>query len=131
MGKLVEELASTVVNTAFHLHQDVGPGLLESVYETVLASRLEKQGLHIERQHPIPIVIDGISFHDGFRADLFVDQHLLVEIKSVERLSNIHFKQALTYVRLSNQPLRLLINFGGMMFKDNVKRIMNDRNLQN
>jgi GxxExxY protein len=127
--KSIEELASAVVNTAFHLHQDVGPGLLESVYETVLASRLAKQGLRIERQHPIPVIIDGIRFDDGFRADLFVDQRLLVEIKSIERLSNIHFKQALTYVRLSNQPLGLLINFGGMMFKDNVKRIMNDRNL--
>jgi GxxExxY protein len=127
--KSIEELAAAVVNTAFHLHQDVGPGLLESVYETVLASRLEKQGLRIERQHPIPVLIDGISFNDGFRADIFVEQRLLVEIKSVERLSNIHFKQALTYVRLSNLPLGLLINFGGMMFKDNIKRIMNDRNL--
>ncbi len=91
MEKSIEELASAALNTAFHLHQDVGPGLLESVYETVLASRVEKQGLRIERQHSIPVIIDGISFHDGFRADLFVDQRLLVEIKSIDRLSNIHF----------------------------------------
>lgn len=122
----IELLASRVVDCAFHLHRQVGPGLLESVYETVLAKRLADIGIQVERQKPIPIVIDGIAFGDAFRVDLIVADTLLVEIKSVEKISSLHFKQVITYLRLMNRPLGLLINFGGETFKDNVKRVMNN-----
>ncbi len=130
MPKTIEELASVIVDTAYHLHQDVGPGLLESVYEKALGKRLESLRLSVSYQQPVPVIIDGVTYPDGYRADLIVEQRQLVEIKSVERLTNLHFKQALTYVRMLQQPLLLLINFGGMIFKDNIKRIMNDRALK-
>jgi GxxExxY protein len=122
----IERLISTVVDCGYHLHRNVGPGLLESVYETVLAKRLSDLGLLVERQKPIAIEIDGIAFGDAFRADLLIEQRLLIEIKSVERLVPLHTKQLLTYLRLMNLPLGLIINFGGDLFKDNVKRVTNN-----
>ncbi|MEI8235499.1 MAG: GxxExxY protein [Verrucomicrobiota bacterium] len=120
-----EEVSQVVVDCAFHLHKELGPGLLESVYEVVLAKRLEKAGLKVERQRPIPIVIDGIKFNEGFRADLLVNELLLIELKSVEILLPVHSKQLLTYLRLLNLPVGFLINFGGETFKEGVKRILN------
>jgi GxxExxY protein len=122
----IEKLASIVVDCSYNLHRDVGPGLLESVYEMVLANRLEQSGLRVQRQVPIAVEIDGIKFADGFRADLFIDNCLLIEIKSVERLSTVHIKQTLTYLRFLKQPLGLLINFGDVTFREGVKRIMNN-----
>jgi GxxExxY protein len=122
----IERLISTVVDCGYHLHRNVGPGLLESVYETVLAKRLSDLGLLVERQKSIAIEIDGIAFGDAFRADLLIEQKLLIEIKSVERLVPLHTKQLLTYLRLMNLPLGLIINFGGDLFKDNVKRVTNN-----
>jgi GxxExxY protein len=122
----IERLISTVVDCGYHLHRNVGPGLLESVYETVLAKRLSDLGLFVERQKPIAIEIDGIAFGDAFRADLLIEHRLLIEIKSVERLVPLHTKQLLTYLRLMNLPLGLIINFGGDLFKDNVKRVTNN-----
>ncbi len=121
-----EELASKVVDCAYHLYRDVGPALLESVYETVLAKRLCDIGLSVERQRPVAVEIDGIAFGDAFRLDLLVNRSLLVEIKSVERLSPLHIKQVLTYLRCMNLPLGLLINFGGDSYKEGVKRVMNN-----
>jgi len=120
-----EEVANLVVDCAFHLHKELGPGLLESVYEVVLAKRLEKQGLKVERQKPVPIVVDGLKFDEGFRADLIVEGLLLIELKSVENFAPVHSKQVLTYLRLLQLPLGLLINFGSEVFKDGVKRIVN------
>lgn len=122
----IEVLASNVIDCAFHLHRQVGPGLLESVYETVLAKRLSDVGIQVERQKPIPIQIDGIAFGDAFRADLLIEGKLLIEIKSTEKISPLHVKQVITYLRMTNQPLGLLINFGGETFKDNIKRVMNN-----
>jgi GxxExxY protein len=122
----IELLASRVVDCAYHLHRQVGPGLLESVYETVLAKRLADMGIEVERQKPIPIQIDGIAFGDPFRADLLIERQLIVEIKSAEKISPLHVKQVITYLRLTDQPLGLLINFGGETFKDNIKRVMNN-----
>ena len=122
----LEALVTAVIDCAFHLHHDVGPGLLESVYETVLAKRLSALGFKVEKQKPIAIEIDGIAFGDAFRADLIVDGILLLEIKSVENLAPVHIKQVLTYLRLMNQPLGLLINFGGDRFSGSVKRITNN-----
>ena len=122
----VEELSAEVVDAAFHLHKDLGPGLLESVYEVILAKMLEQRGLTVERQTPIPIHYAGLRFDEGFRADLLVEGSLLIELKSVENLAAVHGKQVLTYLRLLDLPLGLLINFGSATFKDGVKRIVNN-----
>jgi len=124
--KNVEEISAEVVDAAFHLHKDLGPGLLESVYEVVLAKLLEQRGLSVERQKPIPIHYAGLRFDEGFRADLIVEGSLLIELKSVENLAAVHGKQVLTYLRLLDLPLGLLINFGSATFKDGVKRIVNN-----
>lgn len=126
MSEDVEILASLVIETAMGVHIDVGPGLLESVYETLLATRLQKQGLRVDRQMVVKARLDDIDFPDAFRADLFVERKLLVELKSVEKLAPIHARQTLTYLRLLNQPLGLLINFGGITLKEGLKRILNN-----
>ncbi len=124
--KNVEEISAEVVDAAFHLYKDLGPGLLESVYEVVLAKLLEQRGLSVERQKPIPIHYAGLRFDEGFRADLIVEGSLLIELKSVENLAAVHGKQVLTYLRLLDLPLGLLINFGSATFKDGIKRIVNN-----
>ncbi len=126
MTKGVEELSAEVVDTAFHLHKDLGPGLLESVYETVLAKMLGKRGIQVERQKPIPIDYAGLHFDEGFRVDLLVEGILLVELKTVENLAPVHGKQVLTYLRLLRLPLGLLINFGAPTFREGVKRVVNN-----
>ena len=126
----VEEVARSVVDAAFHLHRDIGPGLLESVYEALLAEKLRGRGLEVDRQLPIDINFDGIRINDAFRADLVVERKLLVELKSTEKFVPVHGKQVLTYVRLTGLPLGLLINFGAEVFREGVKRIINDRPLR-
>ncbi len=125
-GLDVEELSAVGVDAAFHLHKELGPGLLESVYEVVLAKVLSERGLVVQRQKPVPIVFAGCHFEEGFRADLLVNDRLLVELKSVESLQPVHGKQVLTYLRLLNFPLGLLVNFGAATFKEGVKRIVNN-----
>lgn len=122
----LESLASTVIDTALSVHVDVGPGLLESVYEQLLANRLRSQGLTIDRQLPVGATIDGLDFPDAFRLDLLVEGKLLVEIKSVEKLAPVHAKQTLTYLRLMKLPLGLLVNFGGITLKEGIKRVVNN-----
>jgi GxxExxY protein len=122
----VEEVSAIVVDTAYHLHRALGPGLLESVYETILARMLEKRGLQVEQQKPVAFEFDGIHFNDGLRVDLLVAGCLVVELKSVEKIAPVHSKQVLTYLRLMQLPLGLLINFGAGTFKEGVKRIANN-----
>ncbi len=122
----LESLASKVIDTALSVHVDVGPGLLESVYEQLLANRLRLQGLIVDRQLPVGAKIDGLDFPDAFRIDLLVEGNLLVEIKSIEKLAPIHAKQTLTYLRLMQLPLGLLINFGGITLKEGIKRVVNN-----
>ncbi len=122
-----EELSRIVVDCAYRMHVEIGPGLLESVYEVVLEKLLLEQGLKATRQQPIPIEVMGLSINEGFRADLIVEDLLLVELKSVEKLTPVHFKQILTYLRLLDLPLGLLINFGAAMFKEGCKRIVNGK----
>jgi iron complex transport system substrate-binding protein len=122
----VEEVAALVVDAALQLHRDLGPGLLESVYEAVLARMLEKRGLSVERQKPVPINYQGIELNEGFRLDLLVDGQLIVELKSVEAIHPVHPKQLLTYLRLMNLPLGLLINFGAPLLKAGLKRVVNN-----
>lgn len=122
----VEEVAEEVVDAAFHLHCAVGPGLLESVYEAILARTLERRGMFVERQKLVTFEFDGIAFEEGLRIDLLVENCLVVELKSVTSLAPVHMKQLLTYLRLLHQPLGLLINFGGATFKEGVKRVVNN-----
>ncbi|WP_369404238.1 GxxExxY protein [Sphingomonas soli] len=108
------------------LHRELGPGLLESVYEGILARRLEMMGYTVARQHPVSVEFDGLSFDCAFRVDLLVDERLVVEIKSVDRLAPVHGKQLLAYLRLLKQPVGLLLNFGGETLKEGVKRVVNN-----
>jgi GxxExxY protein len=121
----VEEAAAVVVDAALQLHRDLGSGLLESVYEAVLAKMLEQRGLSVERQKPVPIQYQGVSLDEGFRLDLLVDGQLIVELKSVENIHPVHPKQLLTYLRLMNLPLGLLINFGAPLLKEGLQRVVN------
>ncbi|MES2020427.1 MAG: GxxExxY protein [Pseudomonadota bacterium] len=122
----IDEISGDVLDIALRVHRDLGPGLLESVYETVLAAKLSALGYEVVRQRPVDIEFEGLRFEAAFRIDLLVDQRLLVEIKSVERLNAAHAKQLLTYLRLTRQPVGLLINFGGATLKEGVRRIVND-----
>ena len=122
----IDTISGDVIDVALRLHRDLGPGLLESVYEMVLASKLSAMGYAVARQHPVDIAFEGLRFDAAFRIDLLVDGRLLVEIKSVERLTAVHGKQLLTYLRLTNQRVGLLINFGGATLKEGLKRIVND-----
>jgi len=124
----VEELAAAAVDCGFHIHKELGPGLLESVYEAVLAQALRQHGLLVEQQRPVPIKFREMTFSDAFRADLIVENLLVLEVKSVERNAPVHAKQLLTYLRLMKQPLGLLMNFGCETFKDGVKRVVNGHN---
>ena len=119
------EIARIVVDIAFNIHKELGPGLLETVYEVVLAHELKKYGLKTERQKKVPIVYEGIRFDEGFRADIIVENRVILEIKSVEALSKVHKKQLLTYLRLTDKKLGLLINFGSSLIKDGIHRVVN------
>ncbi len=121
----VEEVARLTIDCGFRIHNQLGPGLLESVYEAVLAASLTRAGLMVERQKPIAINFDGLVIAEGFRADLVVESMLVVEIKSVERNAPVHAKQLLTYIRLMEQPLGLLMNFGCETFREGLKRVVN------
>ena len=119
------DIAKTIVDAAFKIHRELGPGLLESVYETVLAHEIAKRGLAVERQKAIPIQYEGLAFEEGFRADLIVGGSVIVELKSVEKVSPVHKKQLLTYLRLADKRLGLLINFGANMIKEGIFRVVN------
>jgi GxxExxY protein len=126
MKNLTEnELARDIVDAAFHIHLNLGPGLLESVYETVLAYELNKRGLVAVRQQAVPITYGTILFDEGFRADLIVENKVIVELKSVEQVAPIHKKQLLTYLRLADKRLGLLINFGDVLIKNGISRVVN------
>ena len=122
----LDDITGAVVDAAVKIHIDLGPGLLESVYEAVLARALERRGLRVERQKAIRFEYDGIVFEEGFRTDLLVDERVIVELKSVEKLAPVHSKQLLTYLRLMNLPVGLLINFGAATLKEGLHRIVNN-----
>ncbi len=125
VGADVEGVASLAVNYGFRIHERLGPGLLESVYEAVLAQSLARRGLSVERQKLIPIRYDGLLIDEGFRADLLVEDRLLIELKCVERFAIVHTKQVVTYLRLMDFPLGLLMNFGAATFREGIKRVVN------
>jgi GxxExxY protein len=122
----IDRITGIIVDSAYKLHTRLGPGLLESVYETVLASHLQQRGLTVLRQQPVSFEFDGIHFDDGLRVDLLVANCVIVELKSVEQLAPIHAKQLLTYLRLLQLPVGLLINFGEVSLKNGLQRIVNN-----
>jgi GxxExxY protein len=122
----IEVIAKVSVDCGFHLHKDIGPGLLESVYEILLFESLKEKGLSVERQKIVPITFKGRVLDEALRADLIVENKLLIELKSTERHAPVHAKQLLTYLRLMDLPLGFLMNFGAATFKEGVKRIAND-----
>ena len=119
------QVAKQIVDAAYQIHTSLGPGLLESAYEAVLGYELEKRGLRITRQPAIPIIYQGVRIETGFRADLIVEDKVIVEIKSVETILPVHKKQLLTQLRLADKRLGLLINFNVMLIKDGITRIAN------
>ena len=122
----INKLTSFVIETSIHIHKSLGPGLLESVYEKILFSRLLKSGLHIEKQKNICFEFEDIKINNGFRIDLLVENKLILEIKSIEHLSTVHYKQLLTYLKLMNIEVGLLLNFGSPFMKAGIKRIVNN-----
>jgi GxxExxY protein len=118
-------IGKTVVDAAVLVHRELGPGLLETVYEVVLARELERRGLRVERQVPVPVVYQGLRFEEGFRADIIVEGKVILELKSVEQLSKVHAKQVLTYLKLKKLKLGFLLNFGAGLMKDGIERIVN------
>ena len=124
----IDSLSGIVVDECVKLHRELGPGLFENVYEAVLAGRLERRGLKVARQFPVPVEIDGQIFDPAFRIDILVDERLVLEMKAVERLSQTHIRQLLTYLRLLRQPVGLLLNFSHGTMKDGIRRVSNDHN---
>ena len=119
------EIGRIVVDAAITVHRALGPGLLETVYEVIMAHELERRGLHVDRQVPIPIEYQGVRFDEGFRADIIVEHKVILELKSVESSSKAHKKQVLTYLRLTGYKLGYLLNFGEALMKDGITRIVN------
>jgi GxxExxY protein len=119
------EIGKIIVNTALSIHRELGPGLLESVYEAILANLLVRQGLSVVRQIAIPITFKGEHFDEGFRVDIIVDGKVIIELKSVEKLQPVHKKQLLTYLKLTRRKLGILLNFGQELMKDGIVRVIN------
>jgi GxxExxY protein len=119
------QIAKAVVDVAYKLHTELGPGLLETVYEVLMEHELVRRGFSVRRQVPVPIEWNGVKFTEGFKADLIVNDLVIVELKSVEKLAPVHAKQLLTYLRLKKLRLGLLINFGEEVIKEGIKRVVN------
>ncbi len=126
MTREIEDITGTIVDAAFKIHAGLGPGMLESVYEAVLARDLERRGLRVQRQVNVSFDYDGMHFDEGLRIDLLVEGQMIVELKSVEKLAPVHSKQLLTYLRLMNRAVGLLSNFGGATLKEGLQRIVNN-----
>jgi GxxExxY protein len=124
--KTENELSKIIVNSSFEIHQKLGPGLLESVYEEILFHELKKHNLYIERQKGIPLIWDGIRLDLGFRADLIIENKVIIEVKSIETIAPVHWKQVLTYLKLTGLKLGLLINFNEALIKEGISRIVNN-----
>ena len=125
MNEEPERIAKDVVDASMKLHMALGPGLLESVYTVILQKKLQERGYKVEREVPIPVEYEGLQFELGFRADLIINGCFIVELKSVEKLAPVHAKQLLTYLKVTDIRLGLLINFGEALLKDGIKRIAN------
>ncbi len=120
------EISKILVDCCFKVHTELGPGLLESVYEEVLSYEIIKRGLLLERQKGIPVIYDEIKMELGFRADIIVENKVIIELKSIEAIAPVHTKQLLTYLKLTGLKLGLLVNFNEALIKDGIKRIVNN-----
>ena len=119
------EIAKKIVDAAYKIHVKTGPGLLESAYEAMLVYELRKRGLHVQQQQPIPLIYEDVQLSVGYRADLIVNDLVIVELKSVENVVRVHKKQLLTYLKLADKRLGLLINFGAPLIKQGISRVVN------
>lgn len=119
------DIAAAIVDAAYKVHRTIGPGLLESAYETILVYELQKRGLKVDIQVSVPVVYETVMLDIGFRADLIVEDLVIIELKSVEKIAPVHKKQLLTYLRLADKRLGLLINFGEELIKDGISRVVN------
>jgi GxxExxY protein len=119
------EIATIIVDAAYTIHQRLGPRLMESVYESTIAYELDKRGLAVRRQQALPVIYETVRMNMGFRADLIVNEKVIVEIKSIETVAPVHRKQLLTYLRLANKRLGLLINFNVELIKEGITRVVN------
>lgn len=124
----IDEISGIVIDECIAIHRELGPGLFENVYEAVLAGRLEARGLRVARQLPVAIEFDGQRFDPAFRLDLLIEDRLVLEVKAVERLSQTHIRQLLTYLRLLKQPVGLLLNFNHSTMKEGIRRVANEYN---
>ena len=121
----LEKIFKLILDCSFRVHTRLGPGLLESAYERCLEFELNKNGIHVERQKPQPLVYESIKLEAGYRVDLLVERIIIIEVKSVEALTDVHFAQILTYMKLSGCKLGLLANFNVLHFKDGIRRVIN------
>ncbi len=119
------EIGREVIDAAVRMHRELGPGLLENVYEVVLARELERRGLLVERQVTVPIVYGGTRFEAGFRADVIVEEKVILELKSVEQIGKVHAKQVFTYLKLKGLRLGFVLNFGANLMKEGIERVVN------
>lgn len=119
------EIAQQIVDAAYKIHRALGPGLLESAYQAILIYELQKRGLKVESEKEVPIIYESVRLHTGFRADLVVEDKVIVERKSVEQTAPVHKKQLLTYLRLADKRLGLLVNFGAALIKEGITRVAN------
>jgi GxxExxY protein len=119
------DIAKEIVDAAYKVHTTLGPGLLESVYEAVLTYEMEKRGFQVDRQKPLPVIYEDVRLEEGYRADLIVSNKVIIELKSVETIAPVHKKQLLTYLRLAEKRLGLLINFGAALIKNGIIRVVN------
>lgn len=122
----IDQISSAVVGEAIRIHRELGPGLLESVYEKALKAGLSRRGLHVESQVPVSIKYDRMVIDAAFRLDLLVEGCLVVEVKAVEELTRLHARQVLTYLRLMEQPVGLLLNFSSLTMKEGIRRLVNN-----
>ena len=122
----IDRITADVIDEAIRIHRELGPGLLETVYEAVLGKALERRGYQVARQVPVAIDYDGLHFEAAFRVDLLIDGRVVIEVKAVETLGKVHAKQVLTYLRLLKQPVGLLLNFSEATMKDGIRRLVND-----
>lgn len=120
------EIAKIIVNTAYHIHVKLGPGLLESIYEEIMCFELESEGLMVERQKALPVFWKGLKMDMGYRTDLIVENKVIIELKSIEKIAPVHPKQLLTYLKIADKRLGLLINFNEKLIKNGITRIVNN-----
>ncbi len=122
----INDITSIIIEECIYIHRELGPGLLESVYEEVLSYRLAKRGLFVERQKGIPVIFEEVKMEVGFRADLIVEKKVIVELKSIEIIPPVHYRKVVTYLKLSNLKVALMINFYEELLKNGIKRIVNN-----